>query len=161
MRGNLQDERGKQKKHVLVWNTLGLVGGVCWALAAQVGKLGAMAQRESSWVWLGVGLLVAGELLVLCNWYRSARFTMFFGGLVTLPMGVFALAASFILRRLHSEHATRPAAGSRCRECGYDLRGTPVPRCPECGYLVGFNKPAGQLGLNDVELRGRSRGSNE
>ena len=147
----------RRKQHILIWNMLGLLGAVCWGVVAELGRLGPSMQRDTSWIWLGVGLLASAETLILLRYYRLAGLAMFFGGLLTLPSGLLALVAGSMAYRFDVPRQRADDPVRKCKSCGYDLRGAPIPRCPECGCLAGFDKTAEQLGITEADLRDAER----
>jgi len=54
--------------------------------------------------------------------------------LMFLPVWVVAFGTFGILSRLFGPEA--PDGETRCRKCGYILRGITEPRCPECGERI-------------------------
>lgn len=66
---------------------------------------------------------------------RILRLLVMFGYIVVLSLAMrYAINRAFrapVRRALRKELAERGVA--ICVECGYDLRGQPVPRCSECG----------------------------
>jgi len=71
--------------------------------------------------------------------------------IIFLGLVVLGFMASRAVRRWRHAYDESPVA--RCRRCGYDLTGSPLPRCPECGALIGFEKSAEEMGIEDDELR--------
>lgn len=53
---------------------------------------------------------------------------LFFPALFWGPVSLLLSAAVFLHNRYRPDYGP-----GRCKRCGYDLRGLPVPRCPECG----------------------------
>lgn len=61
------------------------------------------------------------------HWWGDQIFALI--PVVTLPVVIYALlSAAFGLKATDTE--------TRCRKCGYILRGITEPRCPECGERI-------------------------
>jgi|GEM_PF-4482547 len=156
--GGGEDTTGSRigpKALILVYNFIVVFGAVCWMGFAAAGKLAIVSQ--SAYSLLGIGLavtfLVIGGVLVYCNRYRSGAVMMFLGGLGTFPLGLLAIVAALRSHRLSSLNEAKLSLTGLCEHCGYDLRGTRIPRCPECGCLRGFDTSANELGVTEDELR--------
>jgi hypothetical protein len=73
----------------------------------------------------------AGTVFGVASAHRVHRLAaMFAGAAVALPGIVIALLACAYLGRRGRVTETR------CRKCGYILRGITEPRCPECGERI-------------------------
>ena len=83
--------------------------------------------------------LIGFELyLDLYGWLRS-RFGYFddwpwFGILLFTSITIPALCTYALLP--HQDASEQPPPETRCRKCGYILRGIPEPRCSECGERI-------------------------
>jgi hypothetical protein len=99
------------------------------------------------WFWrVTIALVVAG-VLSTAVWYGIAivvdyqtnreliltRYALFIALLSCIPAGSALLAYTFVTRRFSEDD---PPAETRCRKCGYILRGISEPRCPECGERI-------------------------
>jgi hypothetical protein len=87
---------------------------------------------------LSVTVLEDAHMLVAA-WIRSVISGTFgFGISVAFawfaPIVLLALAINELLARLW--RPKEPDAETRCRECGFILRGISEPRCPECGERI-------------------------
>ena len=52
------------------------------------------------------------------------------------------------LRALRKE-SVRPLT---CPHCGYNMRGSEIPRCPECGKAWGFDRTFEELGIAESQV---------
>jgi len=66
---------------------------------------------------------------ILGSNYEFIRQVIVFGSIAAMAIAVFgSLGWRFPVNRQSSE--------TRCRKCGYILRGISEPRCPECGERI-------------------------
>jgi hypothetical protein len=61
---------------------------------------------------------------------------LFFPALFWGPVSLLLSAVVFLRNRYWPDYGP-----GRCKRCGYDLRGLPIPRCPECGTAFGLDEP--------------------
>ncbi|MHC4671729.1 MAG: hypothetical protein ACYTF1_02260 [Planctomycetota bacterium] len=54
--------------------------------------------------------------------------------LMFMPTALLAIVVFLMLTRLYGPKYIDP--NTRCRKCGYILRGIPEPRCSECGEKI-------------------------
>lgn len=102
------------------------------------------------WFWRSTMALAAGSLfglgtMTLIQWLMSQiQPPGGFGGRINMVAGVVSL---FLLPQIlvmfvyglltRRYYLARCADGeTRCRKCGYILRGITEPRCPECGERI-------------------------
>ena len=138
------------RRRILVLNGSAIVVGTLSVLFFD----GSVFSSVSPWIpflyWVPLVLLVVGEWLAWREQYLTAALAMFLGGVGTLPIGLLAIIGSLASRRLGGRPNSQDPLKIPCSKCGYDLRGTPVPRCPECGCLRGFDKTAEELGIEST-----------
>jgi len=117
-------------------------------LPVEGGVLMRTSQTVPLLYWISLFLLVCGEWFAWKKKYFAAAIAMFLGGIVTIPVGLLAIIGSIFSRRLWTKLSAQDKLKHLCANCGYDLRGTPVPRCSECGCLWGFDKTPEELGID-------------
>jgi hypothetical protein len=61
---------------------------------------------------------------------------LLYPGLFWIPVSLLLSAVVFVRNRYWPDYGP-----GRCKRCGYDLRGLPIPRCPECGTPFGVDGP--------------------
>ena len=96
------------------------------------------------WFWratIAIGITFVYGLLVVAwtpnrvigpNWSTSLR-TMLFWRLGVMSPVICLLTYGLMTLRYGPK---RPDGETRCRKCGYILRGITEPRCPECGEKI-------------------------
>ena len=67
------------------------------------------------------------------------------------------LSVGVIVHLANRQRRPRHGPTDACLRCGYDLTRINLPRCPECGALVGFKRSADELGLDQSEVKFKSR----
>ena len=51
-------------------------------------------------------------------------------------LGCLVMVSSFLAVLMYHDPVTTHQPETRCRKCGYILRGISEPRCPECGERI-------------------------
>ncbi len=105
-------------------------------------QLGESNMRKRSWWWRVLFSVVVGAI-ILAAWGYATSFVF---GAARLPDWVYitnivsavAISEAVSLVVYHKLTYERfPIAGeTRCRSCGYILRGLTEPRCSECGERI-------------------------
>lgn len=130
---------------------LGLVGSVCVLIFVPIVRIG---QFQFSAYCIGVVCLIVAGWAVHARRFWMAAVGMLIGGICTSPFGfpILVIAVRMIWDRIFARQAKICERTKLCMKCGYDLRGTDIPRCPECGCLRGFDKTPEELGIEKREL---------
>lgn len=133
---------------------LGLVAGYGVARALNIRFGGALSTRRGLHIFFGTGLIVLllGHLqpyiyqgLAFLGVFDllvdalSPAFIHFLTGyrlLLTLPQLIWLGFGIKMLRRARRQITLYPA-GTKCPQCGYDIRSDPESGCPECGWRRG------------------------
>ena len=90
---------------------------------------------------ISAGTIMAGAFWMLCAtvpwfWNRAVSFRQI--DYIAIAIGFSATGAATLatLATLGRWQTTAPDHETRCRKCGYILRGIPEPRCSECGERI-------------------------
>ncbi len=95
------------------------------------------------WIWFGAPTLnvveaISPDLVAIAfspAWYRNPPLVAALAVIDYGPAGAIAVTTYAVLTRCFDRRADGTRE-TRCRECGYILRGITEPRCPECGERI-------------------------
>ena len=88
---------------------------------------GVGAQKAVAALWSGVPVLFFEGVVVVLLWW--------FGFGWGILLAVLLMVTLSVVRMIRIRRRRQRASGTYCRNCGYDLRASPV-QCPECGEFT-------------------------
>jgi hypothetical protein len=95
------------------------------------------------WIWRATTAFVAGWISILALGvlvqasgfindpvFGAMAFISYYSSVIAVPVAAYGVLTRRYYPKRGSENETR------CRQCGYILRGISEPRCPECGERI-------------------------